>query len=667
MMHMLPKWLLAVALASPLLSHAQSADPLPPSTRLVGLNGTPAPTQEQFTIQTAADLVVTLTDLQSPAALGSATVVVTQNGSLVGNASFASPATSANFTLKGAVGQYSLWVFGEPGSSFSVGTYTVCVAPSSDPSNCIQSASLAGNISAPSAKADPTVSTLDIVLTVTTAGNYTVTFNDQKFPAALNVAPNLALFQGTQPVALGITSGSIYPLSPGAYTLLAIAQADQTQKAGLYGISITGPPGVAPLFDDSLPVGTLAPAQFVNSTVAQSLSLKITDFSFPTPLATGNAMVTAGGGSALGSVSLSAAATPASIAAPVGVLKMWSLATPGSGAGTYEVDLNSASASVAQLAAGVNNGSAVAFAYETPSLAAGAYQATATDFQFPAALPSLQFAVAQNGVILQQSTMATTLNITTPAAGSVVLLASSNSPTSGNGLFDVNVQSSGATPQLLYDKTQAVSLTDLFDTQTITLGASADLNVTLADLKFPAQFQDLDLVVSSGGVVIGKVIGGGTIPIQATPGSYQLTFIATPAAQQQYGMYTVSMVNTPPTVTLSASPTTVTAGAVSTLTWTSTDASSCMGGGGTFTGPQSAGSGSLGVSVAATTTYTLTCTGTGGSATQSVTVTTTTAASKSGGGGTLDIWALILLASLAAAREIRAARRVTTVFAALQG
>lgn len=666
MMQMLPKWLLAVALASPLLGHAQAADPLPPSTRLVGLNGTPAPTQEQFTIQTAADLVVTLTDLQSPAALSSATVVATQNGALVGNASLASPATSANFTLKGAVGQYELWIFGEPGSNFSVGTYTVCVAPQSDPSNCIQSASLAGNISAPAAKADPTVSTLDIVLTVTTAGTYTVTFTDEQFPAALNVAPNLALFQGSQAVALGIASGSTYNLNAGAYTLLAIAQADQTQKAGLYGISITGPAGVAPLFNDSLPVGTLAPAHFVNSTVAQSLSLKITDFSFPTPLATGNAMVTAGGG-ALGSVSLSAASTPATIAAPIGVLKLWSFATPGSGAGTYEVDLNSASASVAQLAASVNNGSAVAFAFETPTLAAGTYQATATDFQFPAALPSLQFAVAQNGVILQQSSMATTLNITTPAAGPAVLLAASNSPTSGNGLFDVNVQTNAATPQLLFDKTQAVSLTDLFDTQTITLGASADLNVTLTDLKFPAQFQDLDLVVSSGGVVIGKVIGGGTIPIQATPGAYQLTFIATPAAQQQYGMYTVSMVNTPPTVTLSASPTTVTAGAVSTLTWTSTNASSCVGSGGTFTGPQSAGSGSLGVSVAATTMYTLTCTGTGGSATQSVTVTTTPAASKSGGGGAMELWALILLATLAIARELRVPHRITFVSAARRG
>src|SRR5262249_24409380 len=65
-----------------------------------------------------------------------------------------------------------------------------------------------------------------------------------------------------------------------------------------------------------------------------------------------------------------------------------------------------------------------------------------------------------------------------------------------------------------------------------------------------------------------------------------------------------------PTVALSANPTSITAGNISTVTWSSTNASSCTSGGG-WTGTQPT-SGILGVSPSSTTTYALTCTGTGG-------------------------------------------------------
>ena len=74
-----------------------------------------------------------------------------------------------------------------------------------------------------------------------------------------------------------------------------------------------------------------------------------------------------------------------------------------------------------------------------------------------------------------------------------------------------------------------------------------------------------------------------------------------------------------PTVTLSASPTSVASGGSSTLTWSSTDATSCTASGG-WTGAKDI-SGTLAVTVSATTIYTLACTGTGGTTTQSVTVT----------------------------------------------
>ena len=84
-----------------------------------------------------------------------------------------------------------------------------------------------------------------------------------------------------------------------------------------------------------------------------------------------------------------------------------------------------------------------------------------------------------------------------------------------------------------------------------------------------------------------------------------------------------------PTVTFSASPTSIPNGQSSTLAWTSTNATACSGTGKGFS--PSGASGSLAVSPGVTTTYGITCTGAGGSASQSVTVAVTAAP-------TLDGW-----------------------------
>jgi hypothetical protein len=238
--------------------------------------------------------------------------------------------------------------------------------------------------------------------------------------------------------------------------------------------------------------------------------------------------------------------------------------------------------------------------------------------------------------------MASTVSFDLTTAGPVILLVGTTAPVSGNGLFDVNVRTTAA--QLEFDKTQAVSTSGFFNTQTINIGTTGNFSVTMTDLKFPAQFQDLDLVVSSGGAILGKIIGGGSFPIMATPGAYQLSFIANPGNMQEYGMYALQIVSAPPQVTLTAAPNPVTVGATTTLTWTSTNATTCTGSGAGFTGNQSINSGSLAVVVSATTTFMLTCSGPGGMASKSVTVTAKPAAASSGGGGELDLRILAVLA-----------------------
>ena len=651
MIRMPAKVLVACAILYGMLrSVAHAADPLPPETRLVAGPSAATPTELAFNIPSAQDLVVTLTDLQVPAALVSAGVVVTQGAAIAGNAQLAAPATSATSSLPAANGDYTLYVFGVPNPGYSVGTFTACVAPKANPSNCIQSASLAGNITAQSTANDPTVSTFNANLAVATAGAYTFSFPDLNFPVALNIPPNVALFQGSTLIQAPIASGSSLNLSPGTYTLLAIAQADQTVKSGLFGITISG--SGTSVLDVAVPVGLADSPEFFANPTSQSVTLKVTDYSFPGPLASARALLTSGG-SALGMAS--AAGGTMSFPAPAGNLKLWTYAGVGATPGTFSADVSAGATDLFTAARGVQPaGSAYAYAFVSPPLTAASYQATAADLQFPSTLTGLSFAVAQNGAIVQQSASAATINFNA-AAGNAILLVAAQTPASGsvsgNGLFDVNLETTGASAQLLYDKTQGVSSTAaFFDSQAVNLGVSASFDANLTDLSFPAPFANLALVLSQGSQVLGKIYGGGIFSFPVSPGSYQLTFIATPSAQQQFGLYGVSVVFTPPVVNLMSSVSTAAADSPITLTWSSSNASSCTASGGNWTGSKAAGGGTEVIILAATTTYTLTCTGTGGVQAQSVTVTATPKPSSSGGGGALDMALLLLGGALAAAR-----------------
>ncbi len=670
------------------IAHAQV--PLPAGTQLVAASTaatTNPPQPVTFTISPAEDLVVTLTDLQIPAELASAAVVVTQAGAIVGSGQLTAPATNASVSLPAASGVYTLYVFGSPGASFSVGTFTLCVALKASPSNCIlqsstgaasgadQSPSFSGTITAQNSSKDPTVSTLSTPLTVTTAGSYTFNFADLSFPVALASPPQVALFQGSTAIippnqtTPGITAGTALTLSPGQYNLLSIAQADPTVQQGLYDIDVAGPVGTTPLLSIAVPVGLLpAAATFANPS-AQSVTLSVADYAFPGPLASASALLTSGA-TVVGSAN--AAGGAQSFAAPAGNLSLWTYGALGSTAGTFSAEVSVGGNVLYTTAQGVGpSGTTYAYAYVVPQptvtagvssetgLSAGAYTATAADLQFPTQLGGLSFAVAQKGVILQQSASAATLNFTA-AAGPAIVLVSATAPTSTtspDGLFDVNIQTSGASASLVFDKTQSVSATPaLFNAQTLTVAGSANYDVNLTDLKFPAAFDSLALVVSRGSQVVGKVFGAGTFTFAGTPGTYQVTFVASPSADQLFGLYADSVVYSPPTVTLTSSAASAATGSSVTLTWSSTNATSCTGSGGSFTGTGTSGTAS--VTLLATTTYTMTCTGTGGSGMQSVTVTGTAPPAKSGGGGAIDPAWLIVGSGLLIARMRRRRRTV---------
>ena len=86
--------------------------------------------------------------------------------------------------------------------------------------------------------------------------------------------------------------------------------------------------------------------------------------------------------------------------------------------------------------------------------------------------------------------------------------------------------------------------------------------------------------------------------------------------------YTGGTTNPVPTISLTASPTSITSGTASTLTWSSTNATSCTASGAWSGTKSTSGSQSTG-NLTANSTFTLSCTGTGGTTNQSVTVNVT--------------------------------------------
>lgn len=120
-----------------------------------------------------------------------------------------------------------------------------------------------------------------------------------------------------------------------------------------------------------------------------------------------------------------------------------------------------------------------------------------------------------------------------------------------------------------------------------------------------------------------------------------------------------------PVVTLSASPATVAAGARSTLSWTSENATGCTASGAWAGNKPAAGSEQTAV-ISASSSFSLACTGAGGTTERSVTVTVTggggnpqpapPSTDSEGGGGGLT-WSLLALFALALVHRLRASLR----------
>jgi hypothetical protein len=645
MRHFVTGLLLRFASIFVLTAGLAHADVLLDQTNLIGLPTVAAPSSYSFTAATAQALTLTLSDLQTPAAFTSLQVAVTLGDTLIGSATVDATTHSVTLAIPAAVGNYTLHVIGTPNSTQGIGSFGVCVAPAASATSCIAAYSYSDVILTPSAPSTTPSSALDTNFTSSTvAGVYTVTITDDTFPLALqSISGGIA--NGTTPVnTTSFTFGAnqVTLAAQTSYTLIIAALANAGVPAGLYSVHITDPTGAA-VFDRTLPVGTMPSPTIVDNPAAQSLSLSLTDLAYPAALTTVGVAVTQGSTSL---AALTASGTVSSFPAPAGSISIWQYAVAGAQPGVYSLSLSSGTASLYSTNQVVGTGTtatAQSFAFVVNLPAAGTYNLAVNDFQFPVAFQSVASTVAQNGVALTQ----TSSGNFTAAQGLAIVVVNATPPQNGNGIFSVTVQTTGASPQTLLDQTQAVG--GVFSTQQVSLGHSGSYNVTLTDLGFPASFQNLAVVVSQAGQVLGKIYGGGTFGFTGTPGQYVVTFVATPATPQDYGLYTINIASSMPTVTFTAGVASVVAGQPVQLTWSTQNATSCTASGSTnWTGNQSI-SGTAAVIVTASVSLTLTCTGPGGSASQSLMVAATAAPPTSGGGGgggTVDWASLTSLGAL---------------------
>jgi hypothetical protein len=625
------------------------ADVLLDQTILAGLPTVAAPFQYSFTAATAQALTLTLNDFQIPAAFDSLQVAVTLNDTLIGSGPVNSSGV-ATVTIPAAVGNYSVFVIGTPNAAQGFGSFGVCVAPSANAKSCIAAYSNSGNIQTPSTVSTSGTSTLNTNFVSTgVAGIYTVTVTDDVFPVALaNIAGGIT--QGATSVgALSAGPNSVPLAANTSYQLILSAIAGPSVSAGLYGVHITDPTG-AVVFDRTLPVGTMPASTIVDAKTTQALTLSLTDYGYPSALSTVGVAVTEGS-SAL--ATLVAPGTVNNFMAPAGSVEIWQFAIAGAQPGVYGVVLSPYPASAGSVDLFSTNKvinppatTSTSYAFIATLASAGTFTLLVNDFGFPFPFQSLgPPTVAQNGVVLPL-----TSGSFTAAAGSVVVLVDATPSQSGSGIFGVTVQTSGASPQVLLDQTQAVG--SVFSTTAVNFGGSGAYDVTLTDLGFPSNFQYLAVVVSQASQVLGKIYTNGTFTFNGTPGQLVFTFITTPTTSNanpnlnNYGLYSVRAASAVPTVKLTASSASVTAGQPVQLTWSSQNATACTASGTSgWTGPEPV-SGSTAVAVNGMVTLSLTCTGGGGSAAQSVTVTTTPATSTSGGGGALGADLLALLGAI---------------------
>jgi hypothetical protein len=636
--------LLAVAVIAPL-----HATVLLDRGTLIGQPG--ATGVVEFSVATAGRYEFRLTDLALPAPLADLRAVVTRGSQAV--VGLDQPGSVA---FDATPGTYVAQVGGTPGNGARVGTFGVLVQPVGGGTALL---GYSGSVESDVPVVPGSPESLQARFTIETPGRYRVSAADLGFPEVLRSLDVLVVRGGAVVAQLGgAVTQAEFDAVTGSHDLLVVVQPGARLAAGLYGLQVASVVSGTRVYDATQRVGRLDPPVEVDIPAGAAQSLAVSDLAFPVALSSAAALLTRG------SSLLAARTGPGSTAFTTtpgrAELYAFGTTTATSNAGAASIQLLQGTtpfASIVALVQATTGGVRLIVERAQPG-ASGDYRATFTDFEFPLALAAVQFAAVQSGVVLRKLTAPGSIDFAAQPRPLDLIAAVTPAAGSGTGLFGIRLATLAGVVSL--ETTRAVGST--LNSIPLEISAGGSYDVTLSDLAAPVRFQELALAVTRGTTRVGSAFAGGRFSFVASPGTYLFNVLARVDPASGLGTYGLKVETTPPVpaVTLAVDPATVRAGESATLTWTSTNASSCVASDG-WTGSRAlAGSQSVGP-INAQTRYVLSCVGPGGNASANVTVAILN--QVSGGGGRLDP-VLILLMTLAmfgrACRSAWIGRRVAS-------
>lgn len=613
-----------------------------------------APQARTFSITTAGTYRVTLSDVSFPSPLTSMNLVISR-----GIKSVARLTKAGSVDFDAVPGDYIVRVLG---TSATAGTLAVKIAVVDGSATLLQySAGVIGG----AASIPLNQSSLSEKLAIAAAGIYTVAVTDQTFPEALQSFDLIVLDTNGMPLARVCkpanppicASGPVsFTAAVGSYDLFSTAHAATPGNAGLYSINVDGGPANTTVLAATYPVGILKAHAEIDLPADDQYTLLLGDLQFPAALNQMHAAVTQRGKSLLSISSGSGSFNAVSGAAVVYSM----VAPPANGTGTFSLQVQRATQSIySDIKVSTDTATSVhAFNFTTTLPTNGLYRFRLKDFAFPASLASLQMLITQ-GTTLIGTFSGVGATDARAGAGPVNITVLASSPSVTLGMFSVAIDApanGSATRSIVYETTQGVG--ELFQTRVLTVHGAGNLDIELADLGLPIAFSDLALAVTQGNTIVGQIFGGGKFSFAATPGDYALNFIARGGSTAQalgYGLYGVQVADSPPmpTLTLTASATTVMPQGTTDLTWTSANATSCVASGGWSGARDVTGTAKAVGPFATNTTLTLTCNGPGGSISAAANIAVAEPAQDKGSGSidSLLLGALFLLMTCAASRR----------------
>jgi hypothetical protein len=380
---------------------------------------------DSFTVSAAGSYQVNLTDLQLPAALGTLTLAITEEG---GSLITTLPGGTNPVALQPGVTYRIFAVGAAPTGSANAGLYGVNVSPAGGGAPVYSQSVPVGGVTLLGSPA-------------LTAGSYNLSFTDLNYPNPLAPVGAVVSSNGQSVAQLTASGSQAFTATAGTYQVFALGIPQAASSRGSYSVTVAPQSGAAVLSVAravSASGSSITAYSFDTSvTTAGTYALDFADFGLSAPFTSLSAAAFQNG-HMLGSA-LNAAGTT-NVTAAVGPVSLLVFAQPGTGGGLFGLDLTPSGGSALFA---TTQGVGQLFSSQTFTVpSSGSYTVTVADLQFPTKLSSLAVVVTQGANNLGSIFTAGAFNFTgapgTTYFVNFVAQPDSNTPDHA-GTYSVNV------------------------------------------------------------------------------------------------------------------------------------------------------------------------------------------------------------------------------------